>query len=131
MKDNANQTANSKESKTITNLTAGSQIRVAGILGKITVETLKAVAAENGETIEYHTALDKKFNRPTQWAWTMQHAGIITSDYEGKAEAHAKDMAELAAAPLVSTGDVLVIDGEEYIADVLGNYSDPVKLIKL
>lgn len=116
--------------KTIQSLTSGSQIRVAGILGKITVETLAAVAAKYKEPVSYHVELDRKFNRPTQWAWTMQHAGILTDNYPGKAEAHAKDMAERAAAPLVETGDILVIDGESYAANVLGNYSDPVKLVK-
>ena len=35
---------------------------------------------------------------------------------------------ERAAAPLVESGDTLIVDGVPYRATVLGNYSDPVKL---
>lgn len=56
---------------------------------------------------------------------------MLTADYPGKAEAHAKKWAEIAAAPLVETGDILEVDGVRYEARVVGNYSDPVHLRRL
>lgn len=117
--------------KTLHNLTNGSLVRVPRVLGKCSVCTLAAYAAKYGETVAYYEELDRKFNRPTQYAWIMQHAGILTADYPGKAEEHAKEMAARAAAPLVETGDLLEIDGAIYEAKVMGNYSDPVHLTRV
>jgi hypothetical protein len=114
------------------NLTDGSRIRVACIpYGEVTVCTLKAYAAKYDETVEEWEVLDRKFGRETTHAWGMQHAGVISADYPGKAEAHAKKWAEIAAAPLVNTGDILVVDGVEYAAKVMGNYSDAVQLKRI
>lgn len=127
--------------KTITGLTSGSQIRVKGILGKITVETLRAFVSDKrytggqplteqeiADAIKVSEERDLRCHRPTQYAWTMQHAAVLTADYPGKAEAHAADMAARAAAPEVTTGDVLLVDGVTYVAAVMGNYADPVRL---
>lgn len=114
------------------NLTDGSRIRVAGLEhSEITVCTLSAAAAKFGETVAESEAIDRNLGRLTQHAWTMQHAGVLSADYAGKAEAHAKKWAEIAAAPVVNTGDILVVDGVDYVAKVMGDYSDPVHLSKL
>lgn len=118
--------------KTITNLTDASRVRVKGIrYAEITICTLAAYAASYRETIAYHEELDRKFNRPTQYAWVMKHAGVLTDDYPGKAKAHAEKWAAIDAAPEIETGDVLEIDGVQYAAKVMGDYSDPVHLTKL
>jgi hypothetical protein len=111
-------------------LTNGSLIRVPGVLGKVSVCTLAAFAARYNEPVSKHEELDRKFGRETQYAWTMQHAAVLTADYPGKAEEHAREMAARAAAPLVNTGDVLVIDGIRYTAKVMGDYADPVHLTR-
>lgn len=114
------------------NLTDGSRIRVACIPhGEVTVCTLKAYAAKYNETVEEWEVLDRGFGRVTQHAWTMQHAGVLSANYPGKAEAHAAKWAEIAAAPVVNNGDILVVDGVDYVAKVMGDYSDPVHLSKV
>jgi hypothetical protein len=118
--------------KNINSLTHGSRVRVKGLPhSEISVCTLSAVAAKYGETVADHEELDRKFGRPTQYAWIMQHAGVLSADYPGKAEAHAAKWAAIAAAPEIETGDVLEIDGVRYSARVMGDYSDPVHLSKL
>lgn len=117
--------------KTIKGLTNGSVIRVAGVLNKVEIVTLEAVATRDGETLAYHEALDRRFSRKTQYAWTYQEPGMITADYKGKAEELAAKRALIDAAPVVESGDVLIVDGVEYVAKVLGNYSDPVRLIRV
>jgi hypothetical protein len=113
-------------------MTDGSRIRVAGLeYSEITVCTLEATAAKFGETVAGSEAIDRKFGRVTQYAWTMQHAGVLSADYPGKAEAHAKKWAEIEAAPVVGDGDIVVVDGVDYLAKVLGDYSDPVHLKRI
>lgn len=116
--------------KTISNLQHKSVIRVAGIINGVEIVTLAGVAAENKETVAYHEALDAEFKRPTQYAWTYQEPGMVCSDYKGKAEELAAKRQELARATFVENGDLLEIAGVFYVAKVLGNYSDPVKLTK-
>ena len=115
--------------KTINNLTHGSLVRVSGLpYAEVTIRTLAAFAAKHNETVADCEARDRDFGRPTEYAWTMKHAGVLESNYLGKAEARAKKCAAINAAPEIETGDILVIDGSEYTAEILGNYSDPVRL---
>lgn len=110
-------------------LTDGSEIRVSGILGRVTVHTLAATVAKYGETVEASEERDRKFKRPTKYAWTRQEAVCLTADYPGKAaELDAKRKAT-AAAPLVEVGDVLEIDEHRFrVVGAIGNYSDPAQL---
>ena len=118
--------------KTIPKLTNASLVRVKGIrYAEITICTLAAYAEAHKETVAYLEGLDLKFNRPTQYAWVMKHSGMLTADYPGKAKAHAEKWAAIDAAPEIETGDVLEIDGVQYVTKVMGDYSDPVHLTKL
>lgn len=114
------------------NLTNDSRIRVAGLpYSEITVCTLAACCAKCNDTIEKSIERDRECGRETLYAWGMQHASVLSANYVGKAEAHAKKWAEINAAPIVKSGDICEIDGELYAAKVLGDYSDAVHFTKL
>lgn len=108
-------------------LTTGSLIRVPGITGKVSIQTLAAYAVEYGQTVQYYEERDRVHNRQTEYAFALQHASCLTADYPGKAQALAAESAAIAAAPLVRHNDVVIIDGYAYTVRFLGNFSDPVK----
>ena len=122
-------------------------IRVAGFpsLNEVTVSTLEGYVADHNArygghadmSVEDHLKLDRKFNRETAWAWASQRPGILTGNYPGKWEKLDAEQAAIAAALIVTDGEIVeitagsvAISGEiksrRFTVQVMGNYSDPV-----
>jgi acetolactate synthase small subunit len=58
----------------------------------------------------------------------MQSAGVLTSDYEGKQSYLDAEEAAIAAAVEIEDGQIVEIEGEQFIVKVTGErFSDPVK----
>ena len=121
--------------KTLTHLQI---VRAAGLrLNQTVVVTLEGMVADHNaryseqfkETVQYHLDLDKKFERPIFWAWTMQCPGILTVDYLGKTEELNKEREAIAAAPELVNGEEVEIAGRKYTVRIVGDYSDPIHFI--
>jgi hypothetical protein len=112
-------------------LTHNQQIRVAGFRfnKEITVFSISGYAIASGEAPEDAIARSVKFGHnlnPT----TIQAASILTADYNGKAEALAKEAQAFAASPIVEKGQIVEIDGKLFTVRIAGEgYSDPVHFV--
>lgn len=108
------------------------EVRIAGFkhASTIRVFTLAGYAIQNGENPEEAIARSKRFGHELK-PCCLQDASIITGDYAGKKEElDAKDAAT-AAAPELTNGELVEIEGSQFIVRVLGQqYSDPVKFEK-
>ena len=109
------------------------QIRVSGFRNflDITVGTLKGSAEKYAESEAVAVKRAIGFGHHLE-PWTYQESGMLTSDYTGKYEYHAAKDARRAAAPIVTAGQVVEIEGHLFKVKVNGeNYNDPVDFVPL
>ena len=92
---------------------------------KITVGTARGYASKYNECPEefHRSCLERGHNT----AYTTQAASIITANYPGKAEAHEREMKEIADAIELQDGQIVIIEGEQFKVRLAGDgYSDPI-----
>lgn len=95
-------------------------------------ETFDELNARVAGQVAQSVKRDEEMHRPTQWAWTLQHAACLTADYPGKARDIANERAKIAAAPELEDGEVVEIDGALYSVKLMGDrYSDPIHFTKI
>jgi hypothetical protein len=107
-------------------LTHNQIVRVKGFsqyANKITIGTARGYDPQNAE--ESH---QRCLANGHDTAWAMQSAGVLTSDYEGKQSYLDAEEAAIAAAVEIEDGQIVEIEGEQFIVKVTGErFSDPVK----
>ena len=98
---------------------------------RITVGTVRGYEAEHGE--KYKLQVDPEaahrlaVERGQVTTWTNQDCAVLSADYPGKAEAHAKVLAEIAASVILQNGQQVIIEGETFTVRLAGDrYSDPI-----
>jgi len=109
-------------------LSHGQIIRVKGFphyAGQITIGTVQGYAAKYGE--DQAEALDRAVKNGHPLVWSHQESAVLSSDYQGKAEAAAAKAAAIAAAVEVENGQIVSVEGRSYKVYVNGQqYSDPI-----
>jgi len=113
-------------------LSHNQEVRISGFknASRIRIFTIAGYAIQNGENPDDAIARSKEFGHELN-PCCLQAASIMTADYVGKKEElDAKDAAT-AAAPEIENGELVEIEGSQFIVRVLGQqYSDPVKFVK-
>jgi len=109
-------------------LTYGMEVRGKGFpdyTPKITVFTVEGYARKNKE--DPAAAVKRAIENGHELTGTTGGMSVMTDDYPGKAEAHAKALKETAAAPVLDNGELVEIEGRTYAVRLVGaNYSDPI-----
>lgn len=111
-------------------LTDKQQVKVPGAswVSRIFVGTLEGFYGNDPAAVA--VGMEKSRRLGHDIAWTMNPGSCITADYPGKAEALAKEEAAFEAAPLLTEGQTVSIEGRLYTVKINGlQYSDPVKFV--
>lgn len=113
-------------------LTHKQLIRVKGLrLNAVTITTLAGYAEDTKQTVAELVALDAKFERATQWAWSYQAPSVLEDNYAGKAAKLAAEREAYFHAPVLENNQTVSIEGHLYRVLVLGDFSDPVHFRRL
>ena len=118
--------------KIMKTLSHNQEVRIAGFknASQIRIFTIAGYAIQNGENPDEAIARSKGFGHDVN-PCCLQSASVLSADYIGKKEElDAKDAAT-AASPEIANGELVEIEGCQFITRVLGQqYSDPVKFVK-
>jgi hypothetical protein len=103
---------------------------------RITVGTVRGYEAEHGEKYKQQVDPEKAHQLAVErghvTAWTNQDCAVLSADYPGKAEAHAKVLAEIAASVILHNGQQVIIEGETFTVRLAGDrYSDPIHFTRI
>ena len=103
---------------------------------RITVGTVRGYEAEHGS--KYNVQVNPEaahrlaVERSQVTAWTNQDCAVLSADYPGKAKAHAKVLAEIAASVILHNGQQVIIEGETFTVRLAGDrYSDPIHFTRI
>jgi len=113
-------------------LSHNQEVRIAGFknASKICIFTIAGYAIQNGENLDEAIARAKSFGHDVN-PCCLQSSSIITADYAGKKEELEAKNTATAAAPEIANGELVEIEGIQFIARVIGQqYSDPVRFVK-
>ena len=106
-------------------------IRVSGFRNflDITVGTLAGYAEDYSQSAAEAIKRAFSFEHSLE-PWTNQESGMLTEDYNGKYEWHTAKDARRAAAPMVTAGQVVEIEGHLFTVKINGEgYNDPVDFV--
>jgi hypothetical protein len=92
---------------------------------KITVRTSRGYASQYGACPESSHA--ECVTRGHATAWTNQKSSMICADYQGKAEAHEKELQEIMDSVILADNQIVSIEGEQFKVLIAGEeFSDPI-----